>query len=94
MQNTTFSLSFLSKNGTSALEWGFQNFYSWRCIIGYTFRNHVLWLHVSLLSETPSECQNSFDPDQARCFAGPDLSPNYLQRYFRKAQKSSIAALS
>ena len=23
---------------------------------------------------------NSFDPDQAQHFAGPDLGPNYLQR--------------
>ena len=24
---------------------------------------------------------NSLDPNQARCFAGPDLSPNLLQRF-------------
>ena len=23
---------------------------------------------------------NNLDPDQARCFVGPDLDPNYLQR--------------
>ena len=24
---------------------------------------------------------NSFDPEQARLFVGPDLGPNYLQRF-------------
>ena len=36
---------------------------------------------------------NGFDPDQARCYVGPDLGPNCLQRILADDKKSLLAVL-
>ena len=41
----------------------------------------MLTLNFSIKSfRNTIRVSNSFDPDQAQCFVGPDLDPNCLQR--------------